>query len=417
MNDFTINGERLWQSLMDMGKIGGTEKGGVCRLALTELDRRARDLFIEWCREAGCGIAVDAMGNIFARRAGRDDSLPPVMTGSHLDTQPTGGRFDGIYGVMAGLEVMRTLRDRECRTLAPIELAVWTNEEGSRFSPCMAGSGVFAGLYSLEEALAWADSEGKTIGEELSRIGYAGDRVATGHPVGAYLEAHIEQGPILEDEGKTIGVVTGCLGLRWFDVTVAGRESHAGPTPMHLRRDALVGAARLIGEVNRIGHAYLPDACSTVGELRVRPNSRNVIPGEVFMTVDLRHLDRAKLDLMEEEFKAALRSLEDGTGLKTSVKTVTDSPPLHFAEECVRTVRKEAESLGLSHRDIVSGAGQDACYIERIAPAGMIFIPCEGGISHNELENISPGDAAAGCNVLLRSMMSLANKGAVPIRE
>jgi len=272
-------------------------------------------------------------------------------------------------------------------------------------------SGVFAGVFDLGEALAWADREGKTIGEELRRIGYAGDRAATGHAVAAYLEAHIEQGPLLENEQKTIGVVTGCMGLGWFDVTLTGQESHAGPTPMHLRRDALVGAARLIREVNRIGNAFLPESCSTVGEVYVRPNSRNVIPGEVSLTVDLRHAEKKKLDLMVVDFKKALAAIEEEMGLRAALKTVTDLPPQPFAKECMEVVREQAKALGLSHRDIVSGAGQDATHIARITPTGMIFIPCEGGISHNEKENATSFDVTAGCNVLLRSIIALANGG------
>ncbi len=412
MSGMTIDGDRLWRSVMDMARIGATEKGGVRRLALTNLDREARDLFVKWCVEAGCDIVVDAMGNIFARRPGKDNSRPPVMTGSHLDTQPTGGRFDGIYGVMAGLEVVRTLNDLNRETLAPVELVVWTNEEGSRFAPCMVGSGVFAGVFTLSEALACTDVNGKTIGEELRRIGYEGSRPATGGRVGAYLEAHIEQGPILENESKTIGVVTGAMGIRWYDVVITGRESHAGPTPMHLRRDALVGAARLVTEVNRIGNAFLPNACSTVGEVHVYPNSRNVVPGQVMLTVDLRHFQAPRLDLMEAELKNALLFLERELELDTTLKVVTDLPPIPFSGECIDVIREEAAALGLSHRDIVSGAGQDAVYIARIAPTGMIFIPCEGGISHNENEYAAPSDLEAGCNVLLRSIVRLADRDA-----
>ncbi len=417
MDRIAINRDRVWKSLMDLAGIGATAKGGVRRLALTDLDREARDLFVKWCLEAGCGVTVDEMGNIFARRPGRDNSRPPVMTGSHLDTQPTGGKFDGIFGVMAGLEVIRTLNDRNFSTLAPIEVVVWTNEEGSRFAPCMIGSGVFAGVFSLAGALAIPDADGKTIGEELRRIGYRGTRPATGHPVGAYLEAHIEQGPILENESKTIGVVSGAMGIRWYDVTITGRESHAGPTPMALRRDALLGAAKLITEINRIGNAHLPNACATVGEIHVHPNSRNVVPGEVRLTVDLRHFEAHELDLMDAELKTALARLQRELRLGTTLKAVTDLPPIPFDAECIDVIRRETEALGLSHRDIVSGAGQDAVHIAGIAPAGMIFIPCEGGISHNEKENVTPSDLEAGCNVLLRSIMNLADRDAPSVRQ
>lgn len=411
MSKLKINGNRLWQSIMETAKIGATSQGGLRRLALTDLDRQVRDLFVTWCREAGCVVTVDQMGNIFARRPGTDDSLPPIMTGSHLDTQPTGGRFDGIFGVMAGLEIIRTLNDADAHTTAPIEVVVWTNEEGSRFAPCMIGSGVFAGVFSLTEALACTDNEGRTIGEELARIGYSGDRPATGHRIGVYLEAHIEQGPVLEEEHQTIGVVSGVLGLRWYDVVIRGQASHAGPTPMHLRRDALVGAARLINEVNRIGNAYLPDACATVGELHVHPNSRNVIPGQVRLTVDLRHFRAHLLEFMATDLANFLGELGKNLHLETSIDLVTDLPPTPFSTECIEVIRQEANALGLSNRDIVSGAGQDAVYLSRIAPTGMIFVPCEGGISHNEKENAAPSDLTAGCNVLLRSMVRLADEG------
>jgi beta-ureidopropionase / N-carbamoyl-L-amino-acid hydrolase len=403
-----INEARLWSSLMEMAKIGATEKGGVCRLALTDVDRQARDLFVRWCREAGCTVTVDRMGNIFARRQGRNSSLPPVITGSHIDSQPTGGRFDGIYGVMAALEVVRTLNELGLATEAPVDIVSWTNEEGSRFSPCMLGSGVFAGVFPLTFGHGVRDAEGRTVGEELARIGYRGDRPETGHPVGAYFEVHIEQGPILENERKTIGVVTGAVGQKWFDVIVTGQESHAGPTPMHLRRDALVGAARLVMEVNRIGHAFLPDGRATVGSLRVHPNSRNVIPGQVMHTVDLRHPEAQRLDRMVEEMREALERIGRELRLEVSIAPVADFAPAKFDPGCVSVVRESASALGYSHRDIVSGAGHDAIFLARIAPTAMIFVPCEGGISHNEQESATPSDLAAGCNVLLQAVLDRA---------
>lgn len=403
-----INSERLWRSLMDMASIGATEKGGVCRLALTDFDRQARDLFVNWCLEAGCTVSVDRMGNIFARRSGSDDMLPSVMAGSHLDTQPTGGRFDGVYGVMAGLEIIRTLNEFKIMTKYPVEIVVWTNEEGSRFAPCMIGSGVFAGVFTLEEGVACMDVDGKTIGAELARIGFNGERDETGHPVAAYFEAHIEQGPILEKEGKTIGVVTGALGQRWFDIVINGQESHAGPTPMQMRHDALVGAAKVVTEVNRIGHAYQPDACATVGSLRVYPNSRNVIPGSVKLTVDFRHIEAGTLDAMEDELRKVLASLAQDMGLTFELIRTADFPPTRFASECIDAVRNGAEELGYTHRDIVSGAGHDSIFLARIAPSGMIFVPCENGISHNEIENADPSHLAAGCNVLLNAILERA---------
>jgi N-carbamoyl-L-amino-acid hydrolase len=403
-----INSQRLWQSLMDLAQLGATAKGGVCRLALTDLDRQARDLFVQWCEQAGCSVSVDAIGNIFARRPGRNPQRAPVMTGSHIDTQPTGGKFDGCFGVMAGLEVIRTLNDLQLETEAPIEVVVWTNEEGSRFPPCMMGSGVFAGKLDLAETLAKQDEQGLVVGEELQRIGYAGHRAVLGHPVGAYFEAHIEQGPILEDQRKTIGVVMGCLGQKWFDLTLSGVEAHAGPTPMSLRKDALVGAADVVTAVNRIALVSQPHACGTVGCLNIHPGSRNVIPGEVKMTIDFRHLHADKLQKMVDDLRQVIEQTCQHHGLTFELTPTADFPPLDFAPLCIDAVRQGAGQLGLSHMDIVSGAGHDAIFIAELGPAGMIFVPCEGGISHNEIENATPQDLAAGCAVLLRAMVSAA---------
>ncbi len=401
-----INCERLWQSLMELAQLGATVKGGVCRLALTDLDRQARDLFVRWCEAAGCTVTVDAVGNIFARRPGRNANLPPVMTGSHIDTQPTGGKFDGCFGVLAGVEVLRTLNDLGVQTEAPLELVVWTNEEGSRFAPCMMGSGVFAEKFTLEETLAKRYAEGISVGEALHAIGYAGPRAVTGHAVGAYFEAHIEQGPILEDKGKTIGVVLGALGQKWFDLNLKGVEAHAGPTPMHLRKDALVGAAAVVAAVNRVALAHQPHACGTVGCLQAYPGSRNVIPGEVRMTLDFRHLQPAQLDSMIEEVRGVIEATCAKHGLSFELTPTADFPPLYFDQGCVDAVRGAALGLGLSHMDIVSGAGHDAIFLAELGPAGMIFVPCEGGISHNEIENAAPADLAAGCAVLLRAMLA-----------
>jgi beta-ureidopropionase / N-carbamoyl-L-amino-acid hydrolase len=409
MQDIRINKQRLWNSLMEMGEIGGTEKGGCCRLALTDLDKQGRDLFVRWCEEAGCTVTVDKMGNIFARRPGQDDALPPVVTGSHLDTQPTGGKFDGVYGVLAGLEVIRTLNDHGIKTRAPIEASVWTNEEGSRFPPAMVSSGVFAGAFDLEYGLTRADLDGKTMGEELERIGYAGSAEVGGRPFKAFFEAHIEQGPILEDEGKQIGVVTDAQGQRWYELTLTGQESHAGPTPMPTRRDALVGAARIIDMVNRIGMENQPNACATVGLMQVFPNSRNVIPGQVFFTVDFRHPDAKVLEKMDQALREGAARIVEDLKLEMDFEQIWHSPPVPFDKECVASVRKATEALGFSHRDMVSGAGHDACYIARVAPTSMVFVPCEDGISHNEAERAAPDDLAAGCNVLLQAVLERAN--------
>lgn len=401
-----IDSQRLWQSLMELARLGATAKGGVCRLALTDLDRQARDLFVQWCEAAGCTVSIDAVGNIFARRAGRNAQLPPVMTGSHIDTQPTGGKFDGCFGVLAGLEVIRTLNDLGVETEAPLEVVVWTNEEGSRFAPCMMGSGVFAEKFTLEETLAKTDANGVTVGEALNAIGYAGSRPVSGHPVGAYFEAHIEQGPILEDQRKTIGVVLGALGQKWFDLKLRGVEAHAGPTPMHLRKDALVGAAAVVAAVNRAALGHQPHACGTVGCLQAYPGSRNVIPGEVRMTLDFRHLEPERLDSMIAEVRQVIDSTCKEHGLTYELTSTADFPPLYFDKGCVAAVREAAEGLGLTHMDIVSGAGHDAIFLAELGPAGMIFVPCEGGISHNEIENANPDDLGAGCAVLLRAMLS-----------
>ena len=409
MKNITINGERLWDSLMQMAKIGATAKGGVCRLALTDLDKQGRDLFVSGCEDAGCTVSVDKMGNIFARRPGQDNQLPPVVMGSHLDTQPTGGRFDGIYGVLCGLEVIRSLNDNNIQTLHPIEATVWTNEEGSRFPPAMVASGVFAGVFDLDYGLSRADLDGKTMGEELKRIGYDGLLEVGNRAFKAFFEAHIEQGPILENEEKTIGVVTDAQGQRWYELTLTGQEAHAGPTPMPIRKDALLGAARIVDKVNQIGLSNAPLACATVGLLQVYPNSRNVIPGEVFFTIDFRHPDDAVLSKMDAQLREYADQLSTQMGLQLEFKEIWYSPPVPFDKSCVDSVREAAQNLGYSHRDIVSGAGHDACYISRVAPTAMVFVPCENGISHNEAENADPKDLEAGCNVLIQAVMLQAN--------
>jgi N-carbamoyl-L-amino-acid hydrolase len=403
-----INSNRLWASLMDLAKIGATPKGGVRRLALSELDGQARDLFIRWCKEDGCTVSIDGIGNIFARRPGKDDALPPIITGSHIDTQPSGGKFDGNYGVMSGLEVVRTLNDNRIQTQAPVEVAVWTNEEGSRFTPVMMGSGMFIGAFALESTLQQKDLEGISVGEALNKIGYAGPAKIGGRPVGAYFEAHIEQGPILEDTKKVLGVVTGALGLRWYDAVVTGQDAHAGPTPMRLRHDAMVAAAKMVAEINALAYRYQPDGRGTVGFMQVKPNSRNVIPGEVRFSVDLRHAEDAQLEKMEAEMRAKCAELAQAQNVEVAIERVANYPACRFDESCVSAVRNAAQKLGLSHMDIVSGAGHDAIYMARVAPTSMIFVPCEGGISHNEIENAKPEDLAAGCNVLLSVILERA---------
>jgi N-carbamoyl-L-amino-acid hydrolase len=408
-----VNGQRLWQSLMTLAEIGATPKGGVCRLALTELDRQGRDLFIRWAKEAGCEIRVDAIGNIFARRAGRDPGLPPVLTGSHLDTQPTGGKFDGNYGVLSGLEVMRALNDHDIQTEAPIEVVVWTNEEGSRFVPVMMGSGVFAEAFTLDHALKQQDTDGVSVAQALQAIGFAGAEPCRPFPIKAYFEAHIEQGPILEARDDVIGSVTGALGQRWYDVTVTGMEAHAGPTPMELRKDALLAAAGLIQAVNRIALDHAPHGRGTVGWVDNYPNSRNVIPGTVRFSVDLRAASDDVLDSMNAAITQACKDASKN-GVDVRLEQVVYFPPQPFAPELVDAVRTAAQHLGFSHTDIVSGAGHDAVYVARIAPTAMIFIPCKDGISHNEIEDAKPEHITAGADVLLRAM--LAQAGIAPQR-
>lgn len=407
MRNLTIDGNRLWQSLMSMAAIGATEKGGVCRLTLTDLDRQSRDLFTEWCEASGCSVHVDAMGNIFARRPGRDDKLPAIVTGSHLDSQPTGGKFDGAYGVLAGLEVIRTLNDSGVETDAPLEIAMWTNEEGCRFAPACMGSATFAGAFTLDYAHSRTDPDGKSVGKELERIGYKGE-VCGGRPLGAYFETHIEQGPILEAEEKTIGVVTGAQAQRWYEITLTGMEAHAGPTPMSRRKDALVGAARLVEKVNEIGHAFQPGACATVGMLEVFPASRNVIPGRAFLTVDFRHPENDVLAEMDRALRENAENIAEGAGLDLALEQIWACEATNFDETCIAAVRNGAETAGFSHRDIVSGAGHDAMYVAQIAPAAMIFVPCEDGISHNEIESATQEDLAAGCQVLLNAILEKA---------
>ena len=404
-----IDGARLWDSLMRMAQLGATERGGVNRQTLTDLDREARDLFISWCREAGCRIRIDPTGNIFARRPGRLGGHRAVLAGSHLDTQPAGGKFDGAYGVLAGLEVVRTLNDRDQVTERPIQVVAWTNEEGCRFAPSMMGSGVFAGQFDPGRVAATTDAEGRRFGAELERIGYRGtDRVSMDE-VAAYFELHIEQGPVLEQTGKAIGVVTGAQGQRWFDLIVTGQEAHAGTTPMENRRDALLGAARIVEAVRRIGREHLPGACATVGQLDVHPNSRNTIPGRVGFSVDLRHPEEGRLSSMRSALEAEAAATCSAAGLHVSMEEIWHQSPLRFDPGCIDAVRRGAAAVGCGAMEIVSGAGHDACHIAERAPTAMIFIPCAGGISHNELEDATREDCAAGCNVLLHAVTERAN--------
>jgi N-carbamoyl-L-amino-acid hydrolase len=403
-----VNGERLWDSLMEMAQIGATAKGGVSRLALSDEDRRGRDLFVAWAQAAGCTIRIDAMGNIFARRAGRNNALAPVLTGSHGDSQPSGGKFDGIYGVLAGLEVLRTLNDLGIETERPVEVVNWTNEEGSRFAPAMISSGVYAGVFDLDYGLSRTDAQGISIGQALEQIGYAGPHPVGGEAVHAAFELHIEQGPILEAQDLTIGVVTGAQGQRWYEVELTGRSAHAGTTPMDHRLDALLGFARVVEAVNQLGLEQGAEGRATVGMANIFPNSRNVVPGRVFFSVEFRHPDEAVLERQNQQLQAAVAQIAGRIGLQYGVKQIFQYAPIAFDAGCVEVVRASTQALGYRHRMMISGAGHDACYLNRVAPTAMIFVPCVNGLSHNEAEQIHPHWATAGADVLLQSMLARA---------
>ncbi len=403
-----VNSDRLWQSLMDMAKIAALPGGGCGRLALSDDDKEGRDLFVGWCRDAGCSIDIDSMGNIFARRDGTDADKAPIATGSHLDTQPHGGKFDGVYGVMAGLEVIRTLNDHDIKTEAPIEVVVWTNEEGSRFAPAMVGSGVYSGEFDEAFAHSRKDADSVTLGEELVRIGYAGKTPCGDHVMGGFFEAHIEQGPILEREDCPIGVVIGGQGQRWYDVTVIGQDAHAGSTPMPGRRDAMAAGSEVILAVETLALANPPHAVGTVGELRVVPNSRNTIPGRVAFSIDIRHPDSQTLVELDKTLRDRLAVIAEVRNVDIQVDEIWDKQPVVFDQDCINAVTKSASEMQIRYREIVSGAGHDACMIAARVPTSMIFVPCAGGISHNEEESAEPEDLAMGCDVLLRSMLEMA---------
>lgn len=403
------NGQRLWASLMAMAEIGATARGGSCRLALSDEDRAGRELFAHWCTEAGMSLSVDPIGNLFARRPGSDPDAAPVMMGSHLDTQPEGGRFDGVYGVLAGLEVVRTLNDLGIQTRKPLEVAVWTNEEGARFTPAMFGSAVFTGVMALDAALAVRDADGISVAQALQRTGYAGSR-PLGAAVDAYFEAHIEQGPILEDNAKSIGVVSGGQAIRWLDVQVEGLAAHAGTTPMPLRKDALYGAAQMILAVEQLAADFAPQGLTTVGELSIAKSSRNTIPGLLNFTVDLRHHQDRQIAAMEQQVEERLLSIASQRGLKVSISRHWVSPATPFDAECVAAVQQAVDGLGYPQQSIVSGAGHDAILLARYCPTAMVFIPCVGGLSHNEAEDVLPEDVRQGADVLLNAVLARAGR-------
>ena len=404
MQNLKVNAQRLWDTLMGTANFGQTTKGGINRQTLTDDDKKVRDWFRKAAEAAGCTVSIDEIGNMFARRPGRRDAMAPLAMGSHLDTQPTGGKFDGVLGVLAALEAVRTLQEAGYETNAPIAIVNWTNEEGSRFAPPMLGSGVFAGAFLRDYADGRQDRDGTTFADALARIGYRGSEKAGAHKLGAMIELHIEQGPILENEGATIGVVTGVQGMRWYDVTVCGEDAHTGATPMHLRKNALLGAVRAIDAVDAIGREFAPGV-ATVGLIENRPNSRNVVPGEVFFTIDLRHPEDDVLEQMEQRMRLALAAILDPLRLTYQEKRIWTSPAVRFAPELIGCVRRAAEEAGFATRDMVSGAGHDAVYVARVAPTTMIFVPCLKGISHNEAESTSFEECAAGAQVLLNAIL------------
>jgi len=404
-----VNGQRLWDSLMEMARIGATAKGGCNRQTLTDLDKAARDLYIQWAEAAGCSIRIDTMGNIFARRSGKNNQLPVVMTGSHIDTQPTGGKFDGVYGVLAGLEVIRSLNDHNTQTIAPIEASIWTNEEGARFSPAMIGSGVWCGEFDLEYGHNRRDKKGNTIKGELERIGYLGEVACEPHAVKAFFEVHIEQGPILEDEALQIGVLNGVQGMNWYDLIITGQPVHAGPTPMESRRDPFMGLHKIIHRLYAMIAEYAPWSRVTFGDIKAVPGARNTVPEQLVMAVDLRHPDQSILDEMDRRFRDIAKQECEKLNLASEIHDEWRSPAVKFDENCIEAVRQSTNALGYTHKEMFSGAGHDSVYISRVVPTSMIFIPCEKGISHNEAEYASPEDVEAGCNVLINAMLEQAN--------
>jgi N-carbamoyl-L-amino-acid hydrolase len=403
-----IDGERLWQSLMEMAQIGPGVAGGNNRQTLTDEDAEGRALFQSWCTAAGLRMGVDQMGNMFARREGTDPDALPVYMGSHLDTQPTGGKYDGVLGVLGGLEVIRTLNDLNIKTRHPIVVVNWTNEEGTRFAPAMLASGVFAGRHTQDWAYDRVDAQGKRFGDELERIGWKGSEPVGNRPMKAFFELHIEQGPILEAEGKQIGVVTHGQGLRWIECTITGTESHTGSTPMAMRRNAGRGLARVTELVHDIAMAHQPGAVGAIGHVDVYPNSRNIIPGKVVCTVDFRSHILETLNAMVAELMDRAPGICADIGVSFEAQIVGQFDPPAFDAGCVAAIRGAAERLGYSHMDIVSGAGHDACWINDVAPTAMVMCPCVGGLSHNEAEDISPEWAAAGTNVLFHAVLETA---------
>ena len=406
--NFRVNGDRLWESIMEMAKIGPGVAGGNNRQTLTDDDAKGRELFKSWCEKEGLAMGLDTMGNMFARREGTDPNALPVMVGSHLDTQPTGGKYDGVLGVLGGLEIIRTLNDLDIKTKHPIEIVNWTNEEGTRFAPPMLSSGVFASMHTEEWAYNREDSEGKKFGDELKRIGWRGEEPVGERKLHAFYELHIEQGPILEDENVDIGVVTHGQGLNWLQVTLVGKESHTGSTPMPKRVNAGLGMARITQLVDEIALSHAPHAVGAIGHIDVYPNSRNIIPGKVVFTVDFRHPNKEVIQDMEDRMRKGAADIAEKIGLTMDIETVGNFDPVEFDKDCVEKVRDAAKTLGYSHMNIVSGAGHDACWINRVAPTAMIMCPCVDGLSHNEAEEITKEWSTAGADVLFHAVVNTA---------
>jgi len=407
-SNMRINSDRLWESIMEMAKIGPGVAGGNNRQTLTDEDAVGRKLFQSWCEAAGCTMGLDKMGTMFARREGTDPDALPVYVGSHLDTQPTGGKYDGVLGVLGGLEIIRQLNDMKVQTKHPIVVVNFTNEEGTRFAPAMVASGVFAGVHTLDWAYDREDADGARLGDELKRVGYLGDEEVGARKMHAFFELHIEQGPILEIEKKDIGVVTHGQGLNWLQVTLTGRESHTGSTPMPMRINAGLGMARITELVNEIALSHAPNAVGAIGHCDVYPNSRNIIPGKAVFTIDFRHPQKDIISDMEARLREGAQKIADEIGLGMEIEQVGGFDPVEFDEGCVSAVRNAAERLGYSHRNLVSGAGHDACWINRVAPTAMVMCPCVDGLSHNEAEEISEEWAAAGTNVLFHAVVETA---------
>jgi N-carbamoyl-L-amino-acid hydrolase len=407
-SNLQIDSARLWDTIHETAKFGATPKGGVRRLTLGPEDKQVRDWFRKACEAAGLEVQVDALGSMFGLRKGRDMSKPPIGVGSHLDTQPTGGKFDGVLGTLAALELVRTLNDAGIETEVPICVCNWTNEEGSRFAPATMASAAYAGDYTTDNILARTDAAGMSVGEALDSIGYRGNEAVGARKFGAFVELHIEQGPLLEAESKTIGVVDRGQGIIWYDGKITGFESHAGTTPMPMRRDALATLAEIVLAVERIAKAHGPNAVGTIGEAVIAAPSRNVIPGEIAFTVDIRSPDSKILDAIDRDLRSAIAEIALRRKAEITLDAIWRKEPTVFDTRLVDAVEGSARMLGYSHRRITSGAGHDACNMANVVPAAMVFVPCKDGISHNELEDATQADCAAGANVLMHTVLALA---------